>query len=179
MRVTHISAIALTALIAAGCKPAAVKSPIDPARLSEHIKVLSSDAFEGRGPATAGEDKAIHYIADQMKAEGLEPAGDNGTWFQDVPLARFQVKNVKMSLTAGGQTEQLTQGEQAVIQTKLPRDHVDIKNAPLVFVGYGVKAPERHWDDFKGVDLHGKILVVLVNDPDFENPNPTLFAGPA
>jgi Zn-dependent M28 family amino/carboxypeptidase len=179
MRVIHISAIALAAMIATGCKPAAVQTPIDPAKLSEHIKVLSSDAFEGRGPATPGEDKAIHYIADQMKAEGLEPAGDNGTWFQDVPLARFQVKNVKMSLTAGGQTEALTQGDQAVIQSKLPRDHIDIKNAPLVFVGYGVKAPERHWDDFKGVDLHGKVMVVLVNDPDFENPKSTLFGGPA
>jgi Zn-dependent M28 family amino/carboxypeptidase len=183
MKPILVSAVALTAaLLVAGCKPheaTAPKSPIDPARLSQHIKVLSSDDFQGRGPATEGETKAISYIADQMKAEGLEPAGDKGTWFQDVPLARFQVKNVRMSLTAGGKTEALTQGEQAVVQSKLPRDHLDVKNAPLVFVGYGVKAPERNWDDFKGVDLHGKIMVVLVNDPDFENPKSTLFGGPA
>jgi Zn-dependent M28 family amino/carboxypeptidase len=183
MRPIFVSALALAAVVAAGCKPheaaQPAKSPIDPARLSEHIKVLSSDAFEGRGPATEGETKAINYIAGQMKALGLEPAGDKGTYFQDVPLARFQVKNVKMSLTAGGQTQALTQGEQAVVQTKLPRDHLDVKNAPLVFVGYGVKAPERKWDDFKGVDLHGKIMVVLVNDPDFENPKSDLFGGKA
>jgi Zn-dependent M28 family amino/carboxypeptidase len=185
MKPIFITAAAVAAaVLASGCKPheagqQPIRTPIDPARLSQHIKVLSSDAFEGRGPATEGETKAIGYIADQMKALGLEPAGDKGTWFQDVPLARFQVKNVKMSLTAGGKTQALTQGEQAVVMSKLPRDKVDISRAPLVFVGYGVKAPERKWDGFKGVDLHGKVMVVLVNDPDFENPKSNLFGGPA
>jgi Zn-dependent M28 family amino/carboxypeptidase len=174
------SAAAVAVLVLSGAASAQqAASPVDPARLEQHIKVLSDDSFEGRGPATEGEKKSIAYIADQMKQIGLAPAGPNGSYFQDVPLNRFLTKNVVMSITEGGQTKAFTQGEQAVIQTKLPRDHISIKDAPLVFVGYGVKAPERNWDDFKGVDLKGKIMVVLVNDPDFENPASTTFGGPA
>jgi Zn-dependent M28 family amino/carboxypeptidase len=141
--------------------------------LSDHIKVLASDAFEGRGPATPGETKTIDYIIAQFRKAGLKPGGDSkgpwGAWVQDVPLARFEVTGpVKLSLTAGGEAQSLTQSEQVVVQTLLPVDHVSIKDAPLVFVGYGVKAPERRWDDYKGVDLHGKIAVALVNDPDYE-----------
>jgi Zn-dependent M28 family amino/carboxypeptidase len=148
---------------------------IDPARLSAHIKVLSSDAFEGRGPATAGETKTVDYIVGQMKAIGLEPAGDpkaNGTraWTQDVPLAKFDIKGpVAAQFTVGGKAVPLAQGEQIAIRAAMTNvDAVAIEDAPIVFVGYGVKAPERHWDDFKGLDLKGKILVVLINDPDFE-----------
>jgi Zn-dependent M28 family amino/carboxypeptidase len=174
------SAAAVAILVLSGAASAQqTASPVDPAKLEQHIKVLSDDSFEGRGPATEGEKKSIAYIADQMKQIGLAPAGPNGSYFQDVPLNRFLTKNVTMSLTEGGQTRPLVQGEQAVLQTKLPRDHISIKDAPLVFVGYGVKAPERNWDDFKGVDLKGKIMMVLVNDPDFENPASTTFGGPA
>jgi Zn-dependent M28 family amino/carboxypeptidase len=165
-----------TALIAAPMLAHAADTPnIDPARLSAHIKVLSSDAFEGRGPATAGEIKAVGYIVDQMKTLGLEPAGDvqkDGTraWTQDVPLGRFAIKGpIAAQFTIAGKTVPLAQGEQIAIRAAMTNvDAVSIKDAPLVFVGYGVKAPERHWDDFKGLDLKGKILVVLVNDPDFE-----------
>ncbi|MDR3506976.1 MAG: M28 family metallopeptidase [Caulobacteraceae bacterium] len=146
---------------------------IDAHALSEHVRVLSSDAFEGRGPATPAEIKSMDYIVNAFKAEGLAPGGDSkgrwGAWTQDVPLNRFEVTGpVKLSLTAGGVTTALTQGTEAVVQTLTPVDHVAIAQAPLVFVGYGVKAPERGWDDFKGVDLRGKIAVVLINDPDFE-----------
>jgi Zn-dependent M28 family amino/carboxypeptidase len=164
-----------TALIAAPMLAHAADAPkIDPAKLSAHIKVLSSDEFEGRGPATAGETKAVGYIVDQMKAIGLEPAGDlkNGTraWTQDVPLGKFDIKGpVSAQFTVGGQAVPLAQGEQIAIRAAMTNvDSVAIKDAPLVFVGYGVKAPERNWDDFKGLDLKGKVLVVLVNDPDFE-----------
>jgi Zn-dependent M28 family amino/carboxypeptidase len=165
-----------TALIAAPLLAHAATAPnIDPARLSAHIKVLSSDAFEGRGPATAGETKAVGYIVDQMKAIGLDPAGDlqtDGTraWTQDVPLGKFDIKGpAKAQFTIGGKAVPLAQGEQIAIRAAMTNvDAVAIKDAPIVFVGYGVKAPERHWDDFKGLDLKGKILVVLINDPDFE-----------
>jgi Zn-dependent M28 family amino/carboxypeptidase len=144
-------------------------TPIDPARLSEIDKVLSSDAFEGRGPATRAEPKVIDYIVGQYKALGLEPAGDKGGWTQDVPMRRFDLTGpLAFTLNEGGKAVSLTQGEGIAAMTEAPVDHVDIKNAPLVFVGYGVKAPERGWDDFKGVDLHGKVMVVLINDPDFE-----------
>jgi Zn-dependent M28 family amino/carboxypeptidase len=165
-----------TALIAAPMLAHAADAPkIDPARLSAHIKVLSSDEFEGRGPATAGETKSVDYIVGQMKTIGLEPAGDpktDGTraWTQDVPLGKFDIKGpVAAQFTVGGKAVPLAQGEQIAIRAAMTNvDSVAIKDAPIVFVGYGVKAPERNWDDFKGLDLKGKILVVLINDPDFE-----------
>lgn len=165
-----------TALLAAPMLAHAADAPkIDPARLSAHIKVLSSDAFEGRGPATEGEKKAVGYIVDQMQAIGLSPAGDvqkNGkrAWTQDVPLARFEMAGpVAASVTVNGTRRALAQGDDVAIRAAMTNvDSVSIKDAPLVFVGYGVKAPERHWDDFKGMDLKGKVLVVLINDPDFE-----------
>ncbi|MBE7217296.1 MAG: M28 family peptidase [Caulobacteraceae bacterium] len=153
-------------------------TPIDPARLSQIDRALSTDAMEGRGPATQAEPKVIDYIVGQMKAAGLQPGGADGAWTQDVPLARFEVTGpVTLSLAAGGKAQALTQGDQAVVQTLVPVNHVDIRNAPLVFCGYGVKAPELGWDDFKGVDLHGKIAVVLINDPDFEAPAGSPVAG--
>jgi Zn-dependent M28 family amino/carboxypeptidase len=164
------SAAALPALAAPPPKPPA----FDTARLSQHVRVLASDDFEGRGPATAGETKTVDYLVRQLKALGLKPGGDPAPggkrkWTQDVPLARFEVTGpVALSLTYGGQTRALTQTQEIVVQTLLPVKRVTIKDAPLVFVGYGVRAPERGWDDFKGVDLKGKIAVVLINDPDYE-----------
>ena len=169
----------LAALVAAApaLAQAQTESPnrpgVSPARLSQHIKVLASDEFEGRGPGTAGETKTVAYLIDQMTRLGLRPGGAvvNGKrgWTQDVPLARSENGPLKLSLTAGGRTDAFTQGEQVTIRSNgTGLTQVDIANAPLVFVGYGVKAPERNWDDFKGVDLKGKIAVVLVNDPDFE-----------
>jgi Zn-dependent M28 family amino/carboxypeptidase len=147
---------------------------IDPALLSEHIKVLSSDAFEGRGPATAGEVKSVAYISQQFKAAGLQPGGDKTksgrAWTQNVPLAQFDIKGpVAFTAKMGGKTEAWKQGQEIAIRApQTGATHIDIKDAPVVFVGYGVEAPERKWDDFKGVDLHGKIALVLVNDPDYE-----------
>jgi Zn-dependent M28 family amino/carboxypeptidase len=166
-----------TVLLTAPMLAHAADAPkIDPAKLSAHIKVLSSDAFEGRGPATAGEKKAVAYIIDQMKAVGLTPAGDlhkdgKRAWTQDVPLGKFEIQGpVHAHVMVGGEHIALNQGEQVAIRAAMTNvDAVAIKNAPLVFIGYGVKAPERNWDDFKGVDLKGKIAVVLINDPDFES----------
>ena len=148
---------------------------IDPARLSEHIKVLSSDAFEGRGPATPGETKAVAYITEQFKADGLQPGGDKlksggRSWTQNVPLAQFDTKGpVTTTVKVNGDAESWKQGQEIAIRAaQTGATHISIKDAPVVFVGYGVSAPERKWDDFKGVDLHGKIALVLVNDPDYE-----------
>lgn len=156
----------------------------DPAKLSAHIRTLSSDAFEGRAPATEGERKTIDYIAAQYRLLGLAPAGDHGTYYQDVPLRRFVTPGpIVVGLTEKGQSHPLRELDDVVVHTLLPTSHVNVKNAPLVFIGYGVDAPERKWDDFKGVDLKGKIAVVLVNDPDFEmdpsNPLYGRFEGKA
>ncbi|MBI1408225.1 MAG: M28 family peptidase [Caulobacter sp.] len=143
-------------------------------RLTAHVQVLSSDGFEGRGPATVGETKAVAYIAGQMAAAGLEPGGDlkdgKRSWTQDVPLGMFSIDGpVKAEFTVGGKAMPLTQGDEIAIRAAMTNvDEVSIKDAPVVFVGYGVTAPERDWDDFKGMDVKGKIIVVLVNDPDFE-----------
>lgn len=143
-------------------------------RLSAEVKTLSSDAFEGRGPATAGETKTIAYVVAQMQAAGLQPGGDlkdgKRAWTQAVPLLRTEIVGTpSLTLTEDGRSQALTQGEQIAIRAPMDGSTaVAIVNAPLVFVGYGVSAPERHWDDYKGVDLHGKIALVLVNDPDFE-----------
>ncbi len=147
---------------------------IDPARLAAHIKVLSSDAFEGRGPATPGEVKTVRYMTEQFQAAGLKPGGDlksgKRAWTQDVPLARYETKGpVAVSVSVNGKVQPWTQGTEIAIRAaQTGADHVSVKDAPVVFIGYGVKAPERNWDDFKGVDLKGKIALVLINDPDFE-----------
>ena len=147
----------------------------DAKRLSNEVKELSSDAFEGRGPATAGEKKTIDYVVAQMKEAGLEPGGDlkdgKRLWTQAVPLLRAEiVGDPTLSFKVDGKTEALKQGEQIAIRAAMDGSKkVAIENAPLVFVGYGTLAPERKWDDFKGVDLKGKIAIALINDPDFES----------
>jgi Zn-dependent M28 family amino/carboxypeptidase len=160
----------LTALLATAATAAAAAPTFDVARISRDIQTLSSDAYEGRGPATPAEQKTLDYIVGQMKAAGLKPAGDKGSWFQNVPLLMSDITgSPRLTLTTAGKPETLTQGNQIAVRAAMTgQASVSIRNAPLVFVGYGVKAPERNWDDFKGVDLKGKIMVVLVNDPDFE-----------
>jgi len=155
--------------------PAPADSSLSPERLTGHIKVLASDEFEGRAPNTAGETKTVDYIVKQLSAVGVQPGGDpdgrgGRTWTQDVGLAQSVIQGpVAASVTAGGMIKALRQGEEIALRaTHLPMARVTVRAAPLVFVGYGVKAPERKWDDFKGVDLRNKVAVVLVNDPDFE-----------
>jgi Zn-dependent M28 family amino/carboxypeptidase len=164
-------AVCAVPLIAIAAAPAPAA---DPARMREDIKVLSSDAFEGRAPNSAGEQKTVAYLIEQLTKIGLEPGGDlkdgKRAWTQDVPLSRYEiVGKPTFSATVGGLTRPLAQGEDLAIRASMTNvDQVTFANAPLVFLGYGVKAPERNWDDFKGVDLKGKIAVVLINDPDFE-----------
>ena len=171
MRSLLASAIALSLPLMAY---AADAPQFDAKRLSDEVKTLSSDAFEGRGPATAGEEKTIDYVVSQMKAAGLQPGGDlkdgKRQWTQAVPLLRSEIEGKpKLSLAVSGKSETLTQGEQVAIRAAMDGSKsVDVKNAPLVFVGYGVNAPERKWNDFDGVDLKGKIAIALINDPDFE-----------
>ncbi|HEY1036754.1 MAG TPA: peptidase M20, partial [Pseudoxanthomonas sp.] len=148
--------------------------------LSRHVRVLASDAFEGRAPATPGEDKTIAYVVDALKQAGVQPGGEEGGWTQAVPLVRAQVEGaVTASLRIGGETQVLANGEDVVLQSLSPVDRIALADAPLVFVGYGIDAPERGWDDFKDADLAGKVAVVLVNDPDFETDAPGAFDGRA
>jgi hypothetical protein len=149
----------LLALTAAAPDPSA-----DPAQLSATVKDLASDAFEGRGPGTAGEDKTVAYLIERFKALGIEPGGENGSYVQRVPLIHTRIGAGTMSF---GNTA-ATQGKEINVTTVHARERVSIAGLPMIFVGYGVHAPEAKWDDFKGVDLKGKVAVFLVNDPDFE-----------
>ena len=171
-----LAASLLSMSIALALQPAAAADAptFDPQRLSEVVQTLSSDEFEGRGPATAGEIKTIDYVVAQMQAAGLQPGGDlkdgRRGWTQAVPLLRAEITGApRLSIKGKGTPRLLTQGTEVAIRAAMDGSKaVSIVDAPLVFVGYGVKAPERNWDDFKGVDLRGKIAVVLINDPDFE-----------
>jgi Zn-dependent M28 family amino/carboxypeptidase len=163
--------LAMLALAApAMAQPAdAPASRIDARQLSEITRTLASDAFEGRAPGSAGEAKTIAYLVKRFKAAGLEPASPDGSYTQVVPLVRTQVPaDAAMSVTVAGKRRALVQQIDMAALALRPVDRVLIQDAPLVFVGYGVSAPERGWDDYKGVDLRGKVAVFLVNDPDYE-----------
>ena len=162
--------LAVTPLMALAADPVA-----DTARMATDIKVLASDAFEGRAPGTSGEEKTVGWIIGQMIAAGLEPGGDlhdgQRAWTQDARLARFEIEGTpSAAFSVGGRSIPLTQGEGIALRAaQTNADHVALDNVPVVFAGYGVRAPEREWDDFAGVDVKGKVVVVLVNDPDFES----------
>jgi len=169
----HIPSLAFATALAALATPAfaqpATSGPISPARLSADVKVLADAKLAGRAPGGPGEPGTIAWLVGQFKALGLKPAGDKGGWTQAVPLIRFTMApDAKFSLTAGGKTQALAETREIMAWTQRPVPKVAVDKAPLVFVGYGVTAPERGWDDFKGVDLKGKIAVILINDPDFE-----------
>ncbi|MBS7458195.1 M28 family metallopeptidase [Coralloluteibacterium stylophorae] len=148
--------------------------------LARDIGTLASDAFEGRAPGTAGEDRTVDYLVRRFREAGLEPAGEDGGWTQTVELVRSEIEGTPaLSIAVEGERQALTQGEEIAVETLRPGARVHLEDVPLVFVGYGVHAPELGWDDYAGQDLHGKVAVVLVNDPDFETPEPGLFGGRA
>ena len=138
-------------------------------RMSEITRVLASDEFQGRSMGGPGEEKTVAYLTEQFKAAGLEPGGENGGWTQTVPMIRTKLQApMTFSVKQGNRTLPLRFPDDIYLSTVRDTDRAKIAGAPMVFVGYGVNAPERGWDDFKGVDLKGKVAVFLVNDPDFE-----------
>lgn len=173
MKTVYLFAATALALVAVPVSAADMGS-FSPQRLSQHVQTLGSDAFQGRAPATEGETLTVDYLSKQFAEAGLQPGGDltNGkrAWTQAVPLLKSEFASAPhVSLNVAGTPTELTQGEQIAVRAPTNGDKaLAINGAPLVFVGYGVKAPERNWDDFKGLDASGKILVMLVNDPDFE-----------
>ena len=173
---TRSTLLALASTLALAIASAATAQPaqFDVGRLSEHIRILGSDAFEGRAPNSAGETKTVAYLVDQFAKAGLQPGGvmvdGKRTWTQPVPLLKSEfTAPPRVAVSLDGKAVALTQGEEIAVRSPVNGDKgVDLTKAELVFVGYGVKAPERGWDDYKGQDLTGKVLVMLVNDPDFE-----------
>ena len=143
--------------------------------LRNQIATLSSDEFEGRGPATAGDTKTRDYLVDQLKQMGYAPGGPDGSYQQTFDIVGVTADMPKQwTFKHGGKSIQLKWWDQYIGSSGVQSDHASIKDAEVVFVGYGIQAPEYGWDDFKGQDLKGKVLVMLNNDPDWD---PNLFAG--
>jgi Zn-dependent M28 family amino/carboxypeptidase len=136
----------------------------------QHIRVLASDEFEGRAPATRGEELTVDYLTKQFKAFGLEPGNPNGSWTQDVPMVGARSSS-SIRLTRASETTTISFPEDYVGWSQLPQEKLDIRASELVFVGYGVEAPEYQWDDYKGMDVRGKTLLMLVNDPAVPDEN--------
>lgn len=137
-------------------------------------KELSLDSYEGRAPGSAGEEKTVTYLIDQFKKAGLEP-GNNGEWTQDVPLVEITAKNVSALSIAnkGGKAISFAYGSEYVIASYRETPKTKIDQSEMVFVGHGIVAPEKGWNDYAGADVKGKTVVVMVNDPDFDAPDLT------
>ncbi|WP_140724556.1 M28 family metallopeptidase [Pseudomonas sp. Hp2] len=144
---------------------------------AELVKTLASDGFEGRGPGTAGEEKTVNYIRDQMQRIGLQP-GNGDSWFQEVPMVETTAdERTAPVLVSGGKSRTLKFGDDIVVGTRTGQPEVKIDGSELVFVGYGVDAPEQRWNDYAGQDWKGKTVVMFVNDPGFHTGDDTLFEG--
>ncbi|HET6527676.1 MAG TPA: M28 family metallopeptidase [Balneolaceae bacterium] len=150
---------------------------ISESELAEHIKTLASDEFGGREPGTPGGEKTVEYISEQFQEAGLAPA-NNGSWYQEVPLVSITLEpNTTVMVEGLGQPVTLQHGDNTVVWTKRVTDQVALENSELVFVGYGIVAPEYNWNDYEGLDVQGKTVVILVNDPGYATQNPELFTG--
>ena len=144
----------------------------DAAQLLDHIKVLSSDEFDGRAPGSKGEELTVTYLEDQFKKMGLAAGNIDGTYIQDLPLVGITATNTKpLTIAGGGKTTTFRWRDDVVAWTKRMADTASIENSELIFAGYGVTAPEFNWDDFKGVDVKGKTILVLINDPQVPDPS--------
>jgi Zn-dependent M28 family amino/carboxypeptidase len=165
--VSLFTAACLTTAFAADPEADRLKPALDaitPDGLLAHIKTLASDEFEGRAPGSKGEELSIKYIADQFKTIGLSPGNPDGSYFQEVPLAGIKSAPTA-SFVVGDQTTALKFPDDYVASSARLQDDIKVENSDIVFVGYGIVAPEYGWDDYKGVDVRGKTLLMLINDP--------------
>ena len=183
LSISDVQAAAPRAPTPAQAMEAALRK-IDGAALLEQIATLASDEFEGRAPGTHGEAVTIDYLQQQFKKLGLEPGNPDGTYLQAVPLVGIS-SHPSLSYARDGAATPLTFGDDYVAWTARAEQHTVVADSELVFVGYGVQAPELKWDDYKGADLKGKTLVMLINDPPLPDPrhpqrlDPAVFGGDA
>jgi Zn-dependent M28 family amino/carboxypeptidase len=170
----------LAALAAAGCTTNLAPregTALSAVRITEDVRVLSSDDFHGRGPAQAGERPTLEYLVNALSSAGLQPGGANGSWYQDVALLQYnRTGPVEISYRIGGETVRLAAGPDVTAASRIV-GATRLRDAPLVFAGYGVNG--GGWNDYEGVNMRGKVAVVLANDPDFEAEAPGRFGGRA
>lgn len=166
-----LAALACTQSLAARntTVPAVAPPQLSQSLIEEMVRTLSSDEFDGRAPSTAGgEEKTVPYLIEKFRAAGLQP-GNNGSWTQEVPTVEITAHNAAgLAITGGGATQLYAYGRDFVVGSYRVTERTRITDAELVFVGYGVNAPELGWNDYAGLDMRGKIAVILVNDPDYE-----------
>src|SRR6266487_527585 len=167
-----VTVLALVASTAMAQRPSSI--PVDTTAMDAHLRFLASDLLEGRAPATRGGQLAAAYIAAQFQALGLEPAGANGTYFQPVALVGMTPQPTLVWGKPGTSPDSLVYRDAFVAWAERPEADISA-SGEVVFVGYGIRAPEWQWDDYKGVDLHGKVLLMLVNDPGLVDS--TVFLG--
>ncbi|WP_343817182.1 M28 family metallopeptidase [Colwellia asteriadis] len=148
---------------------------INAEQLTEHVQVLSSDKFGGRAPSSEGETLTLNYLTEQFKAIGFKP-GNGDSFLQEVPLVSIEA-SPEMVLSIGGKDYQYK--TDMVMGSSRITTLSELKNSDLVFVGYGINAPEYNWNDYEGLDVKGKTVVMLVNDPGYATQNPDLFTGNA
>ncbi len=179
-----LAAATLSAADDAALPPKAALDVINADDLLKHIKVLASDEFEGRAPGSKGEELTVKYLTEQFKALGLKPGNPNGTYTQEVPLAGVTTQPIA-SFKVGDETMKLRFPDDYVASSARLQDEIKVENSDVVFVGYGVVAPEYGWDDYKDVDVKGKTIVMLINDPAIPDPadaaklDPKMFKGRA
>jgi len=175
MMLKCLNTVAMLVLVAtAAAAQRAPQIPVDTAAMDAHLRFLASDLLEGRAPATRGGRLAAEYIAAQFQALGLEPAGANGTYFQPVALVGMTPEPTLSWGKAGSPGDTLAYRDAFVAWGERPEADI-AASGEVVFVGYGIRAPEWQWDDYKGADLHGKVLLMLVNDPGLVDT--TIFLG--
>jgi len=172
----NVILLILTLIIVGACSS---ESFIDEKNLHKHIKILASDEFGGRAPGSEGGEKTKDYIKEEFLTSGLVPIKDN--YFLDVPLSKMVVDVNKSSLNieTKNDTRQLIAGSESVFWSKQVKKEISVESSELVFIGYGVVAPEYDWNDYKDIDVTGKTLVMLINDPGFRLEDPNLFKGRA
>jgi Zn-dependent M28 family amino/carboxypeptidase len=184
LRPLLLSALALSALPALAQAPVKALNAISAQDLTEHIKTLASDEFEGRAPGTPGEANTVAYLQAEFRKLGLKPGNPDGSWVQAVPM-RGQKPSPSFSYTIAGKKVALKFEDDYVAHSTSQPSTVNVNNSEIVFVGYGVQAPEYGWDDYKGVDVRGKTILMLINDPAIPDPNnpeqldPAMFKGKA
>jgi Zn-dependent M28 family amino/carboxypeptidase len=168
---TRLLLVAVILLLGCAKKPDAQQMllsqmpPVNPQAILAHTRVLSSDEYEGRGPGTKGEELTVGYLVDQFKKLGLKPGNTDGTYVQKVPLVGITPTPTSLVFEKGGRRQTLKWKDDVVAWTKHVAKSASMSKSELVFVGYGIVAPEYNWDDYKGMDMTGKTLVMLVNDP--------------
>jgi Zn-dependent M28 family amino/carboxypeptidase len=178
-----LRSVAAVAIMVTFSSAAETKPSVSAERLLSRTTVLASDEFEGRAPGSPGGEKTVEYLTAEFKKLGLQPGNPNGTYIQDVPLVGITSKP-RLTVNTGGNAMPLTHINDYVGFSSRVTPHVGGKDSDMVFVGYGVVAPEFDWDDYKGVDVRGKTLVMLINDPPVANPatgqlDPKTFGGSA